>query len=318
MMNRIGFSLAFRLLSLFCLCGSVMAEEFKLHEFERTQLTGVYFSEGANAGDLNGDKVVDVVYGPYWFAGPEYTKKQEIYAPVPQNTEGYSDNFFSWVHDFNDDGWNDLFVVGFPGTPAYLYEHPQADGLGAHWKKHQVFDSVSNESPQLTNIVGDSTPELVCTRDGYFGFATIDPQEPFGLWSFHAISEQVADKRFGHGLGIGDVNSDGKLDIIHSGGWFEQPDANADTTRWLSHAAAFTTAYGGAEMFAYDVDGDGDSDIITSNAAHHFGLAWYEQVGAGDEISFHRHLIMGAYKLDERLLLVLDADRTTDVAAIAA
>ena len=36
------------------------AQDLKLHTFERQQLTGTYFSEGANAGDINGDGVVDL------------------------------------------------------------------------------------------------------------------------------------------------------------------------------------------------------------------------------------------------------------------
>ena len=39
-------------------------------------------------------------------------------------------------------------------------------------------------------------------------------------------------------------------------------------------------------MYAYDVDGDGDNDVITSLAAHDFGLAWYEQVHDGGKTVF--------------------------------
>ncbi len=46
-------------------------------------------------------------------------------------------------------------------------------------------------------------------RDGYFGFAAVNWDKPFDAWSFHPISEQFAAVRFGHGLGIGDVNGDG-------------------------------------------------------------------------------------------------------------
>ncbi|MCA9141044.1 MAG: VCBS repeat-containing protein, partial [Planctomycetales bacterium] len=146
-------------------CGSrANAQDHVLHSFERQQLTDTYYSEGVGTGDLNGDKVPDIVYGPYWFAGPDFAAKHEIYEPVPQNMNGYADNFFSWVYDFNKDGWNDIFVVGFPGTPAYVYENPGKDGKDSHWKKHQVFDWVSNESPELINLVGDEVPELVCTR----------------------------------------------------------------------------------------------------------------------------------------------------------
>jgi putative membrane-bound dehydrogenase-like protein len=51
-------------------------------------------------------------------------------------------------------------------------------------------------------------------------------------------------------------------------------------------------------MFAYDIDGDKDSDIVTALSAHDFGLAWYENTGVdanGDAI-FEKHLLMGETK----------------------
>lgn len=282
-------------------CGDLSAADpFAIHSFERQQLTGEYFSEGAAGGDLNNDGHGDVVYGPHWYEGPSFEKKHEIYAPKPQNREGYADHFFAWIYDFDGDGWKDVFTVGFPGTPAFVYQNPGRDGGEKHWTKHQVFDWVSNESPQLTNLVGDARPELVCTRDGFFGFATIDWNKPFEPWTFHPISEQVADKRFGHGLGVGDVNGDGRLDVLHSKGWFAQPEQDALTSRWGAHAAPFTGAYGGAEMYAYDVDGDGDNDVITSLAAHDFGLSWFEQTRQDGRIEFKEHRILGTHPADNR------------------
>jgi len=280
------------------------AQERALHSFERKQLTDVYFAEGANAGDINGDGKPDVVYGPYWFEGPAFEKKHEIYAPKPQNREGYADNFFNWIYDFNGDGWNDVFVVGFPGTPAYVYENPKKDGFDQHWKKHQVFESVANESPHFTNIVGDKRPELICTFKGGFGFATIDWDRPFDNWEFHRVSDQSAPDRFGHGLGVGDINGDGLPDVIAVNGWFEQPKEAPTSAPWKFHAVAFSNTYGGAEMYAYDVDGDGDNDVITSLAAHDFGVAWYEQDRSGAEPVFRQHLIMGDKPSQNRYGLV--------------
>jgi hypothetical protein len=46
-------------------------------------------------------------------------------------------------------------------------------------------------------------------------------------------------------------------------------------------------------MYAEDVDGDGDADVITSLAAHEYGMAWYEQIERDGEIAFRRRLIVG-------------------------
>ena len=103
-----------------------------IKEEEPPSLTDSYFSEGANAGDIDGDTCVDVVYGPYWFKGPEFTERHEIYPAKPQPRDANADNFFNWVYDFTGDGRNDVFVVGFPGTPAYVYQNPGPE-LAAGW-----------------------------------------------------------------------------------------------------------------------------------------------------------------------------------------
>jgi hypothetical protein len=289
-----------------CLLGassrSLTAEDRVLHHFERKQLTDTYYSEGANAGDVNHDGQPDIVYGPYWYAGPDFKIATEIYTPKAQPLDFYADNFFNWVYDFNHDGWGDIFVVGFPGTPAYVYENPQA--AGGHWKKHQVFESVSNESPHFINLVGDEPPELVCTFGGKYGFATFDAAKPFESWTFHAVADAAAPERFGHGLGVGDVNGDGRLDMLMASGWFEQPAENAGDAPWEFHSTSFTPAYGGAEMYAYDVDDDGDNDVITSLAAHDYGLAWFEQDTSREPHLFRQRTIVGQTPEESRYGLV--------------
>jgi putative membrane-bound dehydrogenase-like protein len=278
----------------------------EVHQFDRQTLTPIYFSEGAAVGDLNNDGVADVVYGPHWYEGPEFKQSREIYQPKPQPMLGYADHFFAWVHDFNGDQWNDVLVVGFPGTPAHVYENPGASATDnpAHWKKHEVFDWVSNESPQWVDLTGDGQPELVCTRAGHFGYAKPKP-DSFDNWEFQRISAVMAPDRFGHALGVGDVDGDGKMDVLTKDGWLRQP-GDAQQNLWDFQPFVFCEP-GGADMWAYDVNGDGLNDVITSIDAHGWGLVWWEQVRQAKDsnpqseasavtgkISFRKHTIMGS------------------------
>ena len=286
----------------------VVAQDYHTHEFQRIQLTDSYFCEGASFGELNRDGNMDIVAGPYWYAGPDYKVKREIYPAKPQDRNRYADNFFSFVFDFDRDGWNDVLVVGFPGTPAAWYENPR--GKNSHWNRHEVFDWVSNESPHFTDLVGDSCPELVCTRQGRFGYVSVNRKHPEATWNFTPISEAVASRRFGHGLGVGDIDGDGRSDVISRDGWYQQP-ASLDG-KWQFHPYVFTRA-GGAQMFAYDVDGDGDNDVITGLAAHDHGLAWFEQKPEGSKIHFERHLIMGNRPQDNKYGVVFSELHAMDL-----
>ena len=53
-------------------------------------------------------------------------------------------------------------------------------------------------------------------------------------------------------------------------------------------------------MFAYDVDADGDNDVISAKHAHEWGLAWYEQMPVGSSARFREHLIMGNREQEEQ------------------
>ncbi len=293
------------------------AEERELRSFEKITLHDQFWSEGAGFGDFNHDGKQDVVAGPFWWEGPAFQKRHE-YAPADKTFDlklgpittvkvpgfhgalgkenFYSENFFAFSRDFNADGWADILIIGFPGKDTSWYENPR--GEEKHWARHKIFDQTDNESPTFTDITGDDKPELVCITKGAYGYASPDWSDAAKPWAWHPISPVKGYGNFTHGMGLGDLNGDGRVDLLEKDGWWEQPASLAGDPFWTHHPVSLGS--GGAQMYAYDVDGDGLNDVITSLEAHGFGLAWFRQTREGQEIKLEKRIIVGREPRESR------------------
>jgi hypothetical protein len=305
------------LLALLATCASVAAAEVS---FTKQTITKDFVAEGCAVADFNHDGHLDVAAGRFIWLGPDF-KEKIAYTPERQNAAGpsktpynaatgYSDYFIQFAYDFNGDGWPDILVYGLPGEPAYVFVNPA--GKGGDWERHTLFDVADGESPGLVDVTGDGKPELLChTSDlvkkggksgGQFGFAEIDWKDPLGKARFHAITAKSPANdqkvfKYTHGYGAGDVNGDGRIDILEKDGWYEQPKDPASGEPWKFHPVKFA-GHGGAQMYVYDVNGDGRPDVITSENAHGYGLSWFEQNADG---TFTQHKLLGDAKADAPL-----------------
>jgi hypothetical protein len=294
---------------------SCLAADPGVATYRRLKLNDQFFCEGATFGDLNRDGVPDAISGPYWYEGPDFKVRHEIYPALPFDPLRYSDNFFAFVHDFNVDGWPDILVIGFPGADVSWYANPGPKG--GMWRRHVAFLPVDNESPTFCPLFKDGPPVLLCMSGGRLGYANWDPKEPTRPWTFRAISPAMNWQRFTHGLGWGDVNGDGRNDILEKDGWWEQPASLTGNPLWKYHKFDFTAGSnrGGAQMYVFDVNGDGRNDVITSLNAHGFGLAWFEQTrDPQGGISFVPHLITSPKEMEMPLGVQFGQPHAIDLA----
>jgi hypothetical protein len=307
-----------RLASLALLC-PVLAFAKDL-SFKKITITRDFWGEGAHFSDFDHDGNNDICCGPFVWWGPEFKVRTAYSSPKPDRAKpvtdaeygpnyeafikgeqkpydgekGYSDYFLSYAYDFNSDGWSDIVVFSWPGDITAWYENPGKRDAGA-WKRHIIFGVTDNESPALGDMNGDGKPELVCHTGGRLGYASLDWSDPTKEATYRAITKPDIKRyfRYTHGYGFGDINGDGKADILDKDGWREQPAQVEGDAEWVFHAKPFAPegARGGSQMQVYDVNGDGLNDVIAAWDGHGYGLAWYEQKKDG---SFTQHQLMGS------------------------
>lgn len=272
----------------------VTAPEETSKHFRKQQISDFYYSMTAAAADFDRDGHMDIVSGPYIYYGPDFTRRREIaLAETTSPGVAFNDYWVEYAADFTGDGWPDIINVSYGRNGGVtLYVNPK--GENRRWDSYKVVDHVQSEIAVLADVDGDGRPAIVYMGDGYVSYAKPDPANPTGPWIVHHVSEQGYGTA--HGIGVGDINGDGRLDILNMYGWWEHPAAGSDGP-WKYHPEVFGRyghgISGGATMAVYDVNGDGLNDVVTSLNAHGWGLAWFEQKrDAQGNISFVRHMIM--------------------------
>src|SRR5262249_47042464 len=160
--------------------------------------------------------------------------------------------------------------VGWVENPA------KAD---APWTYHPVDQPGPSEAAWAVDLSGDGVPDILpnaVTTAVWYEVARKGDGPGYELKK-HDLGQAAA----GHGVGSGDVNGDGRVDLLTPKGWFEAPaDPAHDTWAWHPEWNLGAT---GIQILARDVDGDGLSDVVYG-MGHDYGLYWIKQgKGSGGE-----------------------------------
>ena len=232
---------------------------FKVHPID----TGA--SETAAVADINRDGRLDIVSGEHWYEAPAWTTHtfREL-----NFTQQYIDDFSDLPIDVDGDGYPDIVSVAWFARRIVWWRNPgKAAGL---WKDAEISAGFNIEFAVLADLDNDGKTAEVVAQENGTGQSWYEVRN--GAWIKHVVS----DRSYGHGIGAGDVNKDGRNDILTPKGWLEAPP-DPRSGPWTFHPdweSVNTTDLG--FMHVADVNGDGRNDVIAA-AAHDYGVFWFEQ-----------------------------------------
>jgi hypothetical protein len=225
-------------------------------------------NEACAFADVNGDGKLDIVSGENWYEAPDW-KKHRFRTLFFSNN--YIDDFGDLPLDVDGDGHIDIITATWFGKKLSWWKNP-GRGQGT-WTEHEIDSGHNTEFAFLVDIDNDGQRREVLPQYGGKNSPLAWYEFRGGKWVRHIVSPNS----YGHGIGAGDVNGDGRTDILTPKGWFEAP-ADPRQGEWKHHPARDSDKALGF-IYVHDVNGDGRPDVITSHA-HDYGIVWLEAAAA--------------------------------------
>ena len=249
----------------------------------RKQVVAHESFESVGVFDVNNDRQPDIVSGAFWYEAPEFVRR--YYIGEPSRFGEYYNDFSTIPMDVDGDGWMDFITGGWMDTAIYWRKNP--GNKTDRWKNTVIGRTGNVETTRAWDIDGDGVAEIVSNNPG----------KPLKIFKLALNAQRKGAGRFdtyevwnkqGHGLGFGDLNKDGRGDLILDNGWLEGP-TKPFADKWLFHPE-FSVQQASIPIVVTDVNGDGMNDFIAGKA-HDYGLDWYEQTKSGDKRIWKKHVI---------------------------
>ncbi len=222
--------------------------------------------EAAGVADFDGDGDLDIFCGDAWYAAPDWVMHKVRDVPKGTNPQ-YHEDFADAPLDVNGDERTDIVTCAYFSKKIAWIEQPQDPKL--RWTEHLIDTPGSMETGYLVDLFKDGTPVFLPNVGGQVSLYELIAKQPSVQWKKTLLSPAGA----GHGIGHGDVNQDGRIDLITPNGWYEQPQQR--TGEWVYHTD-FHLGTASIEILGHDFDGDGDTDIVWG-MGHDYGLYCLKQ-----------------------------------------
>ena len=275
---------------------------------------GTYRGEVCGVADFNNDGALDIVALPYLYLAPAFSPEKicDVEGEVDEEGKGYRWDFMNAPIDVDGDGRLDVVTCSWFGMKSEWLRNPgEAGGM---WPRALIEENGNFECGEPWDLDGDgkALEILPSVKPTVWYEAGALPDGTRGM-----IVRVISATEMDFGVGCGDVNGDGRPDVLRPSAWFEAP-ADPRAGEWKEHPLAVGSLEDGKpghtpQILVYDVNADGLADIVTS-AAHDYGIFWYQQVQRDGAIAWERHLIDDSWSQAHSFVLAdIDADGDLDL-----
>lgn len=230
-----------------------------------------YTTEGGLAvGDLDRDGDLDVTVGTVWFENPR--RPTAPWRAHRISSGGGSQDVA--IGDLDRDGRPDIVLRGDTGSVVTLFKQNKQ---GA-WLRRDLASGIGTQGLALADLDRDKFLDIVVGGRWLRNPRGKILSQPWERRSFGSWSPEAA-------LGIGDLNRDGRPDIVMTVSegegriaWFENP-ANPGRPRWKERVLDPGPLDSAQGVRLADLDRDGDLDVVTSEIRGQGRLLVYLNAG---------------------------------------
>ncbi|MEX0641393.1 MAG: VCBS repeat-containing protein [Pirellulales bacterium] len=240
--------------------------------------------DGKNGVDLIvGGKGTNAVIA--WLESPENPRDLESWKLHPIYDAG-------WIMtlraiDMDDDGDLDVLSSDRRKGRIVWLKNPGKDSpkLRDSWSVHEIGEKLGEVMfLDVADLDGDHVDEIVVAVKDNDIACLRRKSVSKSMWTTQRIPMPL-NCGTGKGVAVGDVNLDGRQDIVFScenanGGrsglrWL-QCDGDFDSGRWIDHEVSGPDGTKFDLVRMIDLDDDGDLDVVTCEERKNLGLIWYE------------------------------------------
>lgn len=189
--------------------------------------------------------------------------------------------------DMDGDGDKDILASDRKGarSAAFWLENPGQENFSGKWKEHLIgakgkevmfLHRADLDGDGLEDVIGAVRPRQIV----WFRRTSADGRQ----WEEHYLG--LPDESGGaKAVNVGDVNLDGKLDIVFTcegangkllGAMWLEYDQSPKEPMWKAHAISNPDGVKHDLVPMLDLDGDGDQDVITCEERTNLGVIWFE------------------------------------------